>query len=271
MKKTFILLSFVLVLTSFQSYGDNIVDWIRGTTSTTFTKEITISPETHILISQNNRGNITILPSEKNKTIIIEETQHGKPEKTMEITTKVERKENNLLITIPENQNDIYATLYIPKNSALSVASQNGNIRVEQIDAPLIISTERGSIAIEGATKSINATTNNGTIDISYTHVTPGSSIVLETDSNITLTLPKGTAGNLIATTDGKIISDHFVTLAPITTKITAQTGKQILKNITGEIGGLIPTKNKKNSEQKNENKFVLRSTKKGKISLRES
>ncbi len=248
--------------------AEKLADWVRGTKTNTIKTEVRITPQTHILIAQDNVGTLTILPSEQTNTVIIEEELNGKAEKVSKTKLRIEHQNNNLLINAPsDSEASISLTLYIPQKNELSATNASGNILVEDIHAPLTLETHAGSIAVKNAQNSITATANNGQIDIDYERVTLGSSIVLTATSNINLTLPKGTSGDIQGQTQGKIISDHFITLAPTTTKISARSWKDLLHNVKGQLGAPVEQKKQGHATGKR-NKIFLESTKKGKIKI---
>ncbi|HAU30482.1 MAG: hypothetical protein UV79_C0004G0033 [candidate division TM6 bacterium GW2011_GWF2_43_17] len=249
--------------------AEKLADWVRGTKTNTITTEVRITPQTHILLAQDNIGPISILPSEQANTLIVEEELNGKAEKVNESKIRIEHRGENLLINAPANEVFISLTLYIPSKNEISATNANGNIFIEGIQAPLSIETRAGSINIKNAHNSITATASGGQIDVDYERISPGSSIVLTGTSNINLTVPKGTSGDIHCQTQGKILSEHYITFSPITTKISPRTWKDLLHNVKGQLGAPIDTK-KNEKESRRRNKIYLESTRKGKLAIRE-
>lgn len=133
-----------------------------------------------------------------------------------------------------------YGTIEIANVSDKVTAhvAQAGNITIAHSHGIIEAATEYGDITIDGAKQSIRATTQEGDIVVAATQVPPTSSIQLNSSGTLELHLPQETNAHLKAqATHGKINSDHYITLAPLTTKLNNQTWAQLQKNIEGSLG----------------------------------
>ncbi len=262
MKEIYISIIGIILSTWSLCHPQNLYHKIRGTETAQFEKIITAKPNTRIVIQQRNNGNITIHGSKQNE-IKINESQTGKKGSIASANSLIEQRDNDLIISIPEGANSISLDIQVPEKTELHITSANGSITIEDIKKSMFLSTGSGNITLNNAQESIQAQTNNGTIEIVFESVLPGSSITLEATANIILTMPQGTSGELLANTQGRIISEHFITLNPITTKIHARTWKELLKSINGYIGASSP---RKINHKGPATRFILTSTRGGKI-----
>ena len=109
------------------------------------------------------------------------------------------------------------------------------------ITGDIDISLEEGSIEITDSEKTVNAKTGLGDIIVHQKKFDDPYSIFLQSHrGNITLHLPSETKATLQAKTHtGSILSDHLVTLAPLSLKLNKDEWERLKKNIEGTLGGL--------------------------------
>ncbi len=142
---------------------------------------------------------------------------------------------------------DIHYYLQVPRETALSLETTNGEIRVRGIARDVSASTTNGDVRIAGATGSVEANTTNGAVELLYVagsvegQTTNGSiradvkslpdkgTIQLSTtNGNVLLSLPSTIGATLEAgTTNGKV-----TTAFPVTVR-----GSMSSKSIQGTIG----------------------------------
>lgn len=135
-----------------------------------------------------------------------------------------------------------YGNIYL-KNVANIITAQTqeaGSISIEKAQGNIKATTNKGDIAIAQANKSVIASTNKGNISTSFTEVPSTSRIVLNSESNGSITLAMPTSVNATLqgkTAHGRLTSDHYVTLKPFTTKLNSQTIRDFKRSVDGIIG----------------------------------
>ncbi len=125
-------------------------------------------------------------------------------------------------------------------NTITAQTEENGAIHIEKAQGNIKATTNKGDIVIADASKSIIATTQKGNIITSCCEVPPTSKIVLNTEATggITLALPSTVNATLQGkTTRGRLTSDHYVTIKPFTTKLTKHTRRELERQVDGILG----------------------------------
>lgn len=143
---------------------------------------------------------------------------------------------------------DIHYYLQVPKATALTLETTNGEIRVRGTTRTVEASTTNGDIAVTGATGPIQVettngelqllavsgdvtgTTTNGSVKAEIGSLATNGSVELETtNGNVTVFLPASVRASVTAsTTNGKVMSSFPLTLS----------GAMSSKSIQGTIGG---------------------------------
>ena len=143
---------------------------------------------------------------------------------------------------------DIHYYLQVPKSTAVTLQTTNGEIRVRGTSRSVDASTTNGDISISGASGPIEVRTTNGQLKLlgvsgDVTGTTTNGSVRAEigsldasdtvelqtTNGNVTVYLPSTLKASVAAsTTNGKVNSSFPITL----------TGAMSTKSIRGTIGG---------------------------------
>ncbi len=207
------------------------------------TKDYSISDSCHITLDALE-GSILVKPWNEKK-VALEITKKGTEEEMKATTVSSKGGEKEVTITtrvLPDQQAaHVDFVLMVPHNISLSLTQARGPVTLKGISGALNISLEEGAISIEDSKKSVVAKTGYGAITIKQTTFDETSSIFLETlRGTITLSLPRQTRATLHAKTSaGKIISDHPLTLAPVTLTLNHQSWERLKKDVEGSLGGL--------------------------------
>lgn len=125
-------------------------------------------------------------------------------------------------------------------NIVTAQTEENGSINIEKALGNVKATTNKGNISITDAAQSIIASTTKGHITTACTQVPSTSKIVLNSESSgsITLAMPSSVNATLQGkTAKGRLTSDHYITLKPITTKLTSQTRKELARQVDGILG----------------------------------
>lgn len=125
-------------------------------------------------------------------------------------------------------------------NTVTAQTEETGMIHIEKARGNIKATTNKGDIVISDATKSITAHTQKGNIITACNDVPAKSRIVLNSQESggITLALPTSINATVLGkTTRGRLTSDHYITIKPFTTKLTKQARKDLEKQVDGIIG----------------------------------
>lgn len=125
-------------------------------------------------------------------------------------------------------------------NTITAQTEENGSIHIEKAQGNIKATTNKGDIMIADASKSIIANTQKGNIITTCSEVPPTSKIVLNSEASggITLALPSTVNATLQGkTTRGRLTSDHYVTIKPFTTKLTKHTRREFERQVDGILG----------------------------------
>lgn len=125
-------------------------------------------------------------------------------------------------------------------NTVTAQTEENGTINIEKALGNVKATTNKGNICVTDAAQSVIASTNKGHITTACTQVPSTSRIVLNSESSgsITLAMPSSVNATLQGkTAKGRLTSEHYVTLKPITTQLTSKTRKELARQVDGIIG----------------------------------
>lgn len=192
----------------------------------------------------NTEGSYLIKPWNQNK-ITVEAEKKGTQEelKATTIGMNVNGTEARIITRLAEGQPSatVDYVLMVPEDISISLEQTKGPVTIKGVLGSINVSLQEGSISIKASTKSVIAKTGSGTITVDQKKLEEPYSIFLESHKgNVTLLLPRETRAQLLAkTAQGTITSEHPVTLAPVTTKITKETWENLKKNIEGTLGGI--------------------------------
>lgn len=191
----------------------------------------------------STEGTITVKPWSEKK-VAFEITKRGTDEelKNTSVSSKIEGKD--IIITTrvaPEQYSaQVDYVLMVPEEVSLKITQAKGPVTIKGPCGSLDVSLEEGTISIEDIQKTVTAKTGYGDIIVKQNKFDETSGSFLETlQGSITLFLPRQARASLQAKTGfGRIISDHPVTLAPITLTLNQKSWEQLKKNVEGTLGG---------------------------------
>jgi hypothetical protein len=235
-------------------------------------------------------GGVTI----NNSNGSIKVTSWNKPTVSVKAIKHAGTKEQLALLTIKETVNDNKITIAaichdpsnsspsidyevtVPKQTAITLSTENGSITLQDIAAPINVTTHFGTIDIQGSTNtiaavivekgniaiksprnavqaitnkgsvtitdacnSIVASTENGTISLDCTQLPSTGKINLtSTYGDINLSLPSNVNADFHArTTYGTLTCQHHITLKPFTTQLDRKAWRRFKKEVDGVLG----------------------------------
>lgn len=160
-------------------------------------------------------------------------------------TASLELSQHNGAITIQQVGGHINATTkngaidVQHTNNTVKVSSSKGSINIVEPNGNVQATTVYGSINIVDAKKSVIANSESGSITARCKEVPATARVALTTQSGaITLHVPSETNADVQAKTKhGRIISNHLITLKPVTTKLDQHAWTQFKKEVHGTIG----------------------------------
>jgi len=244
-------------------------------------KEYKIAKQGTVMI-KNIDGPITITTGWKKNTIFLKVIKKSnKPEQlaSIHIIDKQPTPDKLMIKTAYTQEKTkglVEYELIIPTDSHLQISTQQGTIKIKEIQGPITATTahgdieimktnntihaqttKTGSIVIDQAFGAVSATAQYGDITIDHSYqsilattskghisaicniVPTTSSIRLETNSGlITLALPTTTNASFKGkTVRGTITSNHYLTLKPCTTKLNTMAWSRFKKEVDGIFG----------------------------------
>lgn len=236
-------------------------------------------PHNGTLTIKNTAGSISIKEWNQDTVQLKVTKQAFKEELLSKTTVEALHQDNTLLLTTQHKTADhstlVHYELIIPHNTKLNVATGEGNIVIDKLNAPVKAVARTGTIAINGTKAAVDASTETGNITINNvsgavraeavsgdifiygaqhtivaktksgkivtecTTVPSLDTIILNTQSgDINLALPHKTNADLQAHTGkGTLTCDHFVTIKPHTTQLNKKTWSRLKREVAGTLG----------------------------------
>jgi hypothetical protein len=247
-KKTLITLAFLLPSSLFPWSFSGMISDATSSVSSYFNKNETESSSKEYAIGlhtplklTNHSGNVKVTTWNK-PALMVEAVKHGSEEDLKYTSFAVTVHDDHVTITTETHANHkpatIDYTLIIPRSAALTVRTESGNISLYDSHANIDLQTLDGSIKIEQATKSIRAQAQHGHVTIEQQELHRDGSIFVEADRDISLVIPENANALLnVHAPHGKITSDVYVTIDPITTKLDKDAYKRLQHTIKGTMG----------------------------------
>ena len=247
-KKTIVTLAFLIPSPVFSWSFSGMVSDATSSVSSYFSskateassKEYAMGIHTPITVT-NNRGTIKVTTWNK-PALMVEAVKYGSEADLKYTSFAVTIDQDSVTITTETHGKHkpaaIDYTLIIPRSAPLTVRNESGNIALYDTHANIDLQTLDGSIKIEQANKSIRAQAQHGHVTIEQQELHRDGSIFVEADRDISLILPENANALLNASAPhGKITSDIYVTLDPITTKLDKDSYKRLQHTVKGTMG----------------------------------
>ena len=200
-------------------------------------------PEDCSLKIKNKKGNISVKSWKKQK-IVVEACKKGteKVLKNALVELSLNKKTATLETTHIGNDgicNVEYIVLVPHTLKTVSVSTEKGSLKVENISGAVTAHTEKGNIDLTNINGPIKTKTEKGTISIYTKNLQSKHSILAITKKgNVSLSLPEKTSASIQATThQGRISSEHTVTMEPRTMKINKKTVAKLNKELFCTLG----------------------------------
>lgn len=235
--------------------------------------------ENGIVTIKNNIGNICIKTEWNQNKVFVTATKKASSKELLQNIEISERTTPHVIVLETQHKDAakgrIDYTLIVPHKTTLNLATNQGNITVQEANGRLTATSEKGNIEINNSSEIVIATTSTGSIaincaqgkvqasaqkgDITITdavnsvfaktehgrinmkskQVPSLSKIKLATSSGpIEIQLPAQVNANLKANTQrGTIVSQLPITLKPYTTTLDAHAWRQFKEQVNGTFG----------------------------------
>lgn len=228
-----------------RSIFSRVSDWFKGVESETRTVKHPVSPQENTIDITNFNGDITVKTWNK-KEILLEVTITGASEMLERVTVDIKSKKHAIHIkTLGIDPEEIDActvdyVLVIPKECALNIQTEYGNITINNVTKPINTKTYKGCVKITGG-KMIAAETKYGNIDIETTDLQKTDRILaMSTKGNVNLSVPQDTNATLYAkAVSGKVSTEQKVALKNISTEISGKALAELRKDVQGFLGNV--------------------------------
>lgn len=223
--------------------SETISGWFSKQEKSTSSKEYAVK-ENYSLSITNQKGSISITTWNK-PLLMVEATKRGTEQeiKNAKFTVTVNDDEETVVITSESRMSNkkpvtIDYALIVPQKASLVIRTESGNIFTQETQGNLDLQTLTGSISIEQSSKTVHAKAPHGSITLEQRTVPADASIFLDAERDITLIMPENANTKIRASTvQGKVNSDIYITLDPITTKLDKDSYKNIQQHIRGTTG----------------------------------
>ncbi|KKP35593.1 MAG: hypothetical protein UR26_C0003G0066 [candidate division TM6 bacterium GW2011_GWF2_32_72] len=199
--------------------------------------------ENAIVEIENINGPINVKSWNKPK-IVIEAIKKGPEENFDDVEVICTFKKDNAYIktkkTTDKTKIIVEYNLMVPtKTNFRIISSENGPIKIQQVEGIINANTQNGNIEILDAKNTVLAQSKKGNIKIKTNKLIKSEQLLAETNyGNINVELPAKINADLVAKTMyGTITSDHLVKLKPEPMKINNPSWSLFKKNVQGEIG----------------------------------
>ncbi len=228
---------------SISDAATNVSSWFSKQQTQTSSKEYAITLTSPINISTN--GSVAVTTWNK-PAIMVEATKKGSEEaiKTSKFNVTIKNDDEKSVVIGAEQQSrdaqraTIDYVMIVPRTAPLTIRTESGNIRVQEHKADLDAQTLDGTITLEQTTKNVKAKAPRGSITAEQHELKDDASIFLEAERDITLVMPEDANANISAhTTNGKISSEIFITLDPMTTRLNKEAYKRMQQHVRGTTG----------------------------------
>lgn len=245
----FLFFGVLIALSGAQLQADSIFERAWGFVTSPFHKEPTANTSTTIemgphdaLIVKNGTNGSTTISAWPRSSLLIEVEKRGPQEDLRSTTVNTKRGDHTITLETEtkEGKKPVKAalSLVVPEHAAVTIEQEGGNVTIKDVLGPINIQTHNGSIEVKNASDSVTAKAHNGSITVEQAKLTARNTIFLDAEKNITLLLPGRTNANLLAKApNGRIYSEHYVTLRPVTIKINKETVSALLRDVDGTLG----------------------------------
>jgi hypothetical protein len=218
-------------------------DWTQNVISLKAVKKASADNLAKIKIEIDDQKRDTIYV----KTVFLDEMAQGAVDYSLMVPKQmaVRLKTNKGTIKVKRFDGQVWAntengTIEIANvtNKVYATITEKGSISIDQSSGTIQAATNNGNITINNAKQSVVATTSKGDITLQSNAIPSTSSIRLDASGTVQAYLPEETNAHLKAyAQNGKVYSDHYITLASKTTKINSQAWSQLQKNVEGTLG----------------------------------
>jgi DUF4097 and DUF4098 domain-containing protein YvlB len=215
-----------------------LTSWVTGTKELTYFQELPLEDNKTVTI-ENNVGTLLIKSWSLPKVAI--EAIKTAPEKdinNLEIETLTFPNQLSIRTLNKTKNGYVDYQIMVPVHTNIVIKMHNGSVKIKNVEGIIQASMHNGPIDIQGAVTSTQLVTS-GPITVTFSSLPLQSCISLKSlKSHVNVTFPLNTHASLkAATTYNSIISQHFITLKPITLTLNKQTWENFKKQISGNLG----------------------------------
>ncbi len=205
------------------------------------TKEYAIQPECTVEIT-NQEGGITLKTWSQRK-ILIEAVKKGSPEQLQHTTVGIKVTDHTITITTrctgSEQPAHVDYTIMLPEQASATIKTDKGPIKIKHMLGSIDAFSQNGSIEICDAVQTVVAKTHKGSIKVKQKSFSQPYALFLEAlQGSIDLFLPIDSNADLQAQTlSGSVTSELPVTLHACTVKLNKDTWDRLKREVHGTLG----------------------------------
>lgn len=138
-----------------------------------------------------------------------------------------------------KNSTEIDYNIIMPRSARVTITTDSGSIKINQLHNAISAQTDDGSINITDITHKTYARSGNGSITAKVQSLPADAQFILETENgDITTHLPETIQGNLVAQAmRGKVTSELPILISPKLTQLNQEFWDQVKKDVRGTFG----------------------------------
>jgi DUF4097 and DUF4098 domain-containing protein YvlB len=180
-------------------------------------------------------GTITITSWQQNYSTV-EAIKKNNPQEKIKVTTHLQ---DGVARVQTDGNGNVDYNILVPECTQLDIKTEQGNITIEQVHAPIFAQTLSGNITLKQCTCCYEATTHHGDITMSSTQMNDDCiwSANAHKGSITLYTLPTVHAHLQATAHGGKVWSSLPITLDARTTTLDAKAWKEFKQQAQGFIG----------------------------------
>lgn len=195
------------------------------------------------LVVHNIIGDITVKTWDEPKIVIHARKLGSRADVKNTAVSSHETQQKLTVQTTPRVENNgcsrvSFQTVLVPRTLQVTITTEEGLLKVRDVEGSITTRTAEGSISIRNAGSSVHANAPHGTVKLKQRTLPSTAHIFVEAGEGIQFFAMPQLSGTMSAKCNsGSIISTLYITLNPITTLLNPDSWAQLQKNVAGKLG----------------------------------
>lgn len=195
------------------------------------------------LVVHNVVGNITVKTWDEPKIVIHARKLGSRSDVRNTAVSSHETHQKLTVQTTPRIENSncarvSFQTVLVPRTMHVTVTTEEGLLKVRDVEGHITARTAEGSISIRNAGSSVHANAPHGTVKLKQRALPSTAHIFVEAGGDIQFFAMPQLSGAIAAKCkNGSITSTLYITLDPVTTLLDEDSWIRLQKNVAGKLG----------------------------------